>query len=304
MFDVSNLRPGLLRSLHARWVRPRFTACTPALLCLGIVAATCPGQALAGAWVQDDGKTLLILSAIHSDSGVAFDDAHRRTRFPDDGKSQLDQLNLYVEHGITPDLSFIGNFYADRVGYRNDAGYGSRTTSGLGDQEIGLRYRLDPGAGQGPWVGAAQFLVSVPAYDRHDEPAIGLGDYGAELRYSLGRGYRLGQHEAYLDMGLAARLRGADAADEVRLDIATGVALTSRWVLLSELNVIQGLGNGRGWNRSNLIASNNYDLTKLRLSMLRTLPGGTQLQLGVQQVVAGRNTGGGSAVFAAAWWRF
>lgn len=263
-----------------------------------------PERAMAGAWVQETGKTLVIVKGSHSDSSVAFDDAHHRTQFPGDGKSRLDQLNLYVEHGITADLSFIGNFYADEARYKNDTGYGRHVTRGLGDQEIGLRYRLDPDGGQGPWAGAAQFLVSIPAYDRHDEPALGLGDYGAELRYSVGRGYRLGQRDGYLDMGLAVRLRGADAADEVRFDAASGITLASDWMVLGELNVIQGLGNGRGWNRSNLIESNNYDLTKLQLSALHSLPAGTQLQFGVQRPLAGRNTGGGSAVFVAAWWRF
>lgn len=266
--------------------------------------AILPGQAMAGAWVQEAGKTLVIVKASHSDSSVAFDDAHHRTRFPGDGKSRLDQLNLYVEHGITADLSFIGNFYADEARYKNDTGYGRHVTRGLGDQEIGLRYRLDPGGGQGAWVGAAQVLVSIPAYDRHDEPALGLGDYGAELRYSVGRGYRLGQRDGYLDAGLAVRLRGADAADEVRFDVASGMTLAPGWMALAEFNVIQGLGNGRGWNRSNLIESNNYDLTKLQLSALHSLSAGTQLQFGVQRPLAGRNTGGGSAVFVAAWWRF
>lgn len=269
---------------------------------LPAIALLVAGPCLAGAWVQDEGAALVILKASHSDSPRAFDDGHHRRSFPNGGSSRQDQLNLYVEYGLSPDLSFIGNFYANEMRYGDDGSYGKHTTRGLGDQEIGLRYRLGPG--EGPWTGAAQFLVSIPAYDRDDEPALGLGDYGAELRYSVGRGYRLGTRSGYVDMGMAVRLRGADAADEVRVDIASGVALAPRWMAIAELNVIQGLGNGSGANPTNFIASNNYDLTKLQLSTLYTLPGGSQLQAGYQRPVAGRNTGAGGAVFVAAWWRF
>lgn len=304
-FRTSAQVPVLRCASGVAWPVPGKRAAGAAVALAAMLAA---GPCVAGAWVQDQGATLMILKASHSDSGVAFDDGHHRTQFPDDGSSRQDQINLYVEHGLTDDLTFIGNFYLSRYGYRNR--YGDSSTSGLGDQEIGLRYRLDPGA-QASWQRALQVLLSIPAYDKDDDPALGFGDYNVELRYSVGRGYSLGTHDAYLDMGMGVRLRGADSADEVRLDIASGVSLAPRWMLIGELNVIQGLGNGSGDNplylgqeNGNPIASNNYDLTKLQLSALYTLPSGSQLQAGYQQPIAGRNTGGGGAAFVAVWWRF
>lgn len=256
------------------------------------------GNASAGAWVQGDGATLLILKYIHSDGSRQFDDGHHRVDFGDGGHSRQDQLNLYLEHGLSARLSLVGNFYLSQVGYRNDYGRGQST--GAADQELGLRYALPPA---GAWQQALQGLVSIPAYDRDDQPALGLGDYGTELRYSAGRGYQLGAHAGYVDIGAAVRLRGADAADEARLDATAGLALAPAWMLLGELNVIQGLGNGRGSNPVNFIQSTNYDLTKLQLSALYT-GGGLQWQLGWQQPVMGRNTGAGGGPFVAAWWRF
>ncbi len=286
-----------------------------------------PAIALAGAWTQPDGDTLMIVKALHSDGRGWFDDGHHRGTFGNNGRSRQDQLNVYLEHGLSDRLSLIGNFYLTQVGFNNDLVQGDttqrvrRTTTGLADQEIGLRYALGNGQ-DAVWHDAVQALVSVPAYGRDKtyhpgnpspDPALGLGDYGLELRYSRGRGYSLGDRNGYVDLGAAVRLRGSAASDEARVDVSTGLGITSRWLLLGELNVIQGLGNGR--NNANVISDvasgasyvatgTNYDLTKLQLSALYTAAGGSQWQLGYQQPVMGRNTGAAGGPFVAAWWRF
>ncbi|MEE7548152.1 hypothetical protein HF319_14875 [Xanthomonas sp. Kuri4-1] len=295
----------------------------PWALAAGLALAALPASCLAGAWSQAEGDTLVILKYLHSDGRGWFDDGHHRTDFDDNGRSRQDQLNLYVEHGLTDRLSVIGNFYFSQVGFNNDDGSDrlrARTT-GLADQEIGLRYALDE-AGQGPWRSAVQALVSIPTYGRDktyhpsnpgSDPALGLGDYGLELRYSRGRGYTLGAHSGYVDLGGALRLRGSAASDEARLDASTGLSLGGRWMLLGELNVIQGLGNGRdntrvisdvGTGTGYVATGTNYDLTKLQLSSLYTTGSGLQWQLGYQQPVMGRNTGAAGGPFVAAWWRF
>lgn len=268
--------------------------------CLPAVLLALPAVAQAGAWVQRDGDTLLILKYLHSEGDEQFDDGHHRVDFPDHGHSRQEQLNLYLEHGLSERLSLIGNFYLSQVGYRND--YASQRTTGAADQEIGLRYAL-PAASGAAWQHALQGLLSFPGYDRDDRPALGLGDYGLELRYSVGRGYRVGTRSGYLDIGAALRLRGADAADEARLDVTGGVALGRGWMLLGELNLIQGLGNGRGSNPVNFIQSTNYDLTKAQLSLMHGA-GRMQWQFGYQQPLMGRNTGVAGGPFLAAWWRF
>ncbi len=286
---------------------------------------------MAGAWTQPEGDTLVIVKALHSDGRGWFDDSHHRTTFGDgqqfdgNGRSRQDQLNVYVEHGLTERLSFIGNFYFTDVGFSNhDAASGRQKTSttGFADQEVGLRYAL-PSGQDDVWRSSVQALVSIPAYgrsktyhpdnpDANSDPALGLGDYGLELRYSRGRGYALGGRNGYVDLGGAVRLRGSAASDEVRVDASTGLSLTPRWLLLGELNVIQGLGNGRGnvdvagtaGGVGFVATGTNYDLTKLQLSTLYTAPGGSQWQLGYQQPVMGRNTGAAGGPFVAAWWRF
>jgi len=297
--------------------------CSSLALAAALAGVAASGNCLAGAWSQADGDTLAILKYLHSEGHGWFDDGHHRTDFGNDGRSRQDQLNLYVEHGLTGRLSLIGNFYFSQVGFNNDDGTRRRRTSttGLADQELGLRYALGH-AEQDPWRSSVQALVSIPGYGRDktyhpsnpgSDPALGLGDYGLELRYSRGRGYALGGHGGYVDLSGALRLRGSAASDEARLDASTGLSLNGHWMLLGEFNVIQGLGNGR--NNANVISDvgsgsgyvatgTNYDLTKLQLSGLYSTPAGMQLQLGYQQPLMGRNTGAAGGPFVAAWWRF
>ncbi len=259
-------------------------------------------QAMAGAWVAEEGKTLSILKLSHTNDADAFDGSSNRTQFPDRGKSRQDQLNLYIEHGLTADLTLIGNFYYNRVRYDSDTFEGRN--SGFGDQELGLRYRLNPPGAGDTWVGAVQGLVSIPTYDEDDTPALGLGGYDFELRYSVGRGYMLGERSGYVDAGAAVRLRTGDPADELRFDISSGLAVTNKWMIIGEINVIEGLGNSSGQNQMSFIDSTDYDLTKLQLSALYTLSNDVHFQLGYVEPVFGRNTGAAGGPFVAAWWRF
>lgn len=272
----------------------------------------------AGAWGQGAGDTLLILKYLHSDGRGWFDDGHHRTDFDNRGRSRQDQLNLYLEYGLDARLTLVGNFYFTQAGFNSDDGPLRRrraTTTGLADQELGLRYALGQADGD-PWHSALQALVSFPGYGRDKtyqpghpspQPALGLGDYGLELRYSRGRGrgYTVGGRNAYIDLGGALRLRGGAASDELRLDVAAGLDLGERWGLLGELNVIQGLGNGRGNTdlRTYVATGTHYDLTKLQLSATYRAAG-MQWQAGYQQPLAGRNTSAAGGPFLAAWWRF
>ncbi|KKN77184.1 hypothetical protein LCGC14_0362760 [marine sediment metagenome] len=256
----------------------------------------------ANAWVQAPGETLAILKFSHTDDATVFDESSERTRFPDRGESRQDQLNLYIEHGLTSDLTFVGNFYYNKVRYDSDTFSGSN--SGFGNQEIGLRYKLNPPSEDQQWVGAVQALISIPTYDEDDTPALGVGGNDFEMRYSVGRGFMLGSRSAYVDAGAAWRLRSGDAADEIRVDITSGVALTPKWMLIGELNVIEGLGNGSDWDRMSFIDSTDYDLTKLSLSALYSMSPEVQFQAGYTEPVLGRNTGAAGGPFIAAWWRF
>lgn len=268
---------------------------------------------LANAWVQEEGKTLAILKLSHTDDTDVFDSSGDHTHFDDNGRSRQDQINLYIEHGLTPDLTLVGNFYFNEVRYRSDnlADDFDDTTRGFGDQEFGVRYRLNPGFSE-DWVGSLQAIVSVPTYSEDADVALGEGGYHFELRYSVGRGFMLGERSGYIDAGIAGRKRTGNPADEIRADATVGLSLTPKLMLIGEFNHIEGLGNDSGNTQPEetldpdlvYINSTDYDLTKLSLSGLYSLSEGMQLQAGYMQPVDGRNTGAAGGPFVAAWWRF
>lgn len=274
---------------------------------------------LANAWVQEEGKTLTILKFSHTDASDVFDGDGDHTHFSNKGHSRQDQINLYIEHGLTPDLTLVGNFFYQEMRYRDrpdppaeptaETNAFDETTQGFGDQEFGVRYRLNPGFSD-DWVGSLQAIVSVPTYNRDADLALGEGGYHFELRYSIGRGFMLGERSGYIDAGIAGRKRTGNPADEIRADATVGLSLTPKLMVIGELNHIEGLGNNSGNNEPDgsddlvYINSTDYDLTKLSLSGLYSVSEGMQLQAGYMQPVAGRNTGAAGGPFVAAWWRF
>lgn len=300
------------------YLRPAVCGVVAAGALLSLTVAT---PVLANAWVQEEGSTLTILKLSHTDASDVFDSNGNRTHFSNKGHSRQDQINLYIEHGLTPDLTLVGNFFYNEMRYRdrptNPEDAFDETTRGFGDQEFGVRYRLNPGFSE-DWVGAVQAIVSVPTYDRDEAVALGEGGYHFELRYSIGRGFMLGERSGYIDAGIAGRKRTGNPADEIRADATVGLSLTPKFMIIGELNHIEGLGNNSGNDAppsgdegdaetgSNLvyINSTDYDLTKLSLSGLYSLSNGMQLQAGYMQPVDGRNTGAAGGPFVAAWWRF
>lgn len=281
------------------------------LLALSLLATAVPlvPQAQAAAWVQPQGKGEVIVQYLQWSSHTTYNRHSSREAYGDHGKSSLKQLNPYVEYGLTPDITLVGNFYLKQARYSNNADYGSRSTTAFGDQEVGIRYNLPPTfAGlESPWVGAAQWLLVLPTYSRHKDgskPDVGMGGIGNEFRYSIGRPITLLNHTGYIDMGTALRLRTGGPADEWRVDIASGLYLSPKWLMIGELNQITGLRNGHDNGDNPSLDPNNYNQTKLRLSVVRHINETMRVQLGYERYVAGRNTGAGGAPFVGFWWHF
>ena len=295
----------ITRRMRHAFLSP-FALLSTLLLSVGVAT---PYAAHAAAWVQPEGKGEVIIQYLQWGSHTTFNRHSSREAYGDNGKSSLKQLNPYVEYGLTPDVTLIGNFYIKQATYQNDADYGQRSTTAFGDQEVGVRYNLPPTfAGlDTPWVGAAQWLLVVPTYSRHKDgskPDVGMGGIGYEFRYSIGRPFTLFDHKAYIDMGTALRLRTGGPADEWRVDIASGVYLNANWLMIGEINQITGLRNGHDNGDNPSIDPYNYNQTKLRLSFVRKVSEATHLQVGYEYYAAGRSTGAGGAPFVGFWWHF
>ena len=249
-------------------------------------------QACAGAWVQAEGAVEITTTISDLNTSAVFNQNGQRTRYPNQGASAQDQINTYIEYGLTPSLTLLGNFFADNVMYKDS--FSSSHDTGLADQELGARYLLS--APDAPWVRSLQGVLVVPTYGTN-RPNLGSGHLDAQLSYAIGHALLLFDRQAYVSIDGGMRLRSGAPADELRADIDMGLRLNSHWALQSGLYAIKSLNNGAANVSGQFINANNYDLYKLQLSLAYAITPTISVEGGWIDNFAGRNTTAGSSVF-------
>ncbi|PYD62920.1 hypothetical protein [Gluconacetobacter entanii] len=258
------------------------------------------GAAHASAWTQAKGHGIFIIQDDRWSANDGFASNHNLFRFPDHGQSYTNQTNVYAEYGLTNKLTLLGNFWLNQVGYHNT--YGRQENFGFGDQELGARYKMRPLGFLGkPWVGSSQILIGIPTYRVHDvkEP-LGTGGASVEIRHSIGRPYKLFNMWSYVDISGGLKFRTGRGAHELRFDVTHGTNIGAGFTIMEEFSHIQTMDNGEMFNYGNPISSTNFDLTKMRFSLLKKL-GPVSLQAGYERDLAGRNTGAGGGPFVGIW---
>jgi len=186
---------------------------------------------MAGAWTQQQGHGLVIISVDHSRASLGFDD---------DGQSepiegfQKTELRAYLEYGLTNRVTLV----AQPEWRQKEIGEGpGDKVNGLGRVDAGARLRL--------WQNDAS-VVSVQATARmpgaRDTIAPANGgdtDWEGDVRGLYGRGFTLAGRHAFVDMQLGYRVRLGNAADEVRFDLTTGIDITPKVLaLLQSFNTL------------------------------------------------------------------
>ena len=106
------------------------------VLALGVSS----GVASAGPWTPARGHGQVIFGWTLYRTGEEFSDARDRESFGNDGEFSKNEINPYFETGITDRLALVGSFFASDQAYHNT--FGHLDNHGLGDTELGLRYRL------------------------------------------------------------------------------------------------------------------------------------------------------------------
>lgn len=229
-----------------------------------------------------------------------FSDSWNVEDFSDNGSFSKNQLNLYLEYGITDRLTFIGNFFLDYLRFEND--FVDNTNFGLADQEVGLRYRLRELPPQ-----SLQLTVKIPGpYNINNQPALGNGQTDVELAYYIGSAYQVLGRWGFVDAGFGYRLRTGPPADELRWYLTAGINITDRLQLYYiEASGIHGLGNDTPqFVGENILLTTDFDLIKVGCSLLYRLSDNWIIQAGPFWQPAGRATGAGGGFKAAVWFEF
>ena len=234
-------------------------------------------------------------------SATMFDAEGRPALFSNSGHFQQFLLNPYLELGLTPRNTIVVNAYIPWLNFTNS--YGQQTSAGFGDVELGWRRRLN--SVESPWAFSGQFTVLFPTYPADREPAPGNHQVDLEGRALLGRGLRVAHRHAFYNLELAYRYRNGAPADQVR-GVATVGWNTTHWLmLLGEFDAMKGLRNGTPASPiSNPNAQSDFDLYKYQPSAVFALGHGARLQIGMNSVFSGRNTGCGHTSLLSLWKSF
>jgi hypothetical protein len=241
-------------------------------LSAAIVALSLPTTAFAGAWPQDQGKGMVIVTAAGSDSEKGFNGNGDVVNIADYKKREGFAL---IEYGLTDDMTLIA-----QPSFRHVSVEGGSTSSGLGYTDLGARAVVARGKTS---VFSLQATGRIPGVRRQDSQAQ-VGSTGGEfdMRGLAGKSFKIGKADAFVEAQGGYRLRFGDPPNEFHADFTFGVRPVPRFMLLAQAIHTVSDGRGRG-------VFDRYRYTNLQASAVADLDDHWSIQAGVLGTAAGRN---------------
>lgn len=194
------------------------------LTSLSLLTFAIPSSAFAGAWTAKQGENYL-------KGAVNFFETS--SRFGPEGdfeNFQNTNFNVYWEHGLRDDLTFFAT--GSLTDLENESGGQETSGSGVGDIDLGLKYRLV----DGPVIISVQGLFKAPyLYSENSELPLGNGQEDFEGKLLFGKSFgELG----YGGLEVGYRVRTEDPVDEFRYLVEYGFDLNDRTYLRTKLDGI------------------------------------------------------------------
>jgi len=193
---------------------------------LSLLAAL-PSTAHAGAWTAKQGQQYLKGAVNYFDTSSRFGEEGTFENF------RNQNFNVYWEYGIQDDLTFFATGSLTDLENRADGVETSNT--GVGDVELGLRYRLI----DGPVVVSLQGLFKAPyLYSEDAELPLGNGQEDYEGKILFGSSFGpLG----YGGLELGYRHRSDAPVDEFRFLVEYGIDVSEQVYLRTKLDGIHAV---------------------------------------------------------------
>lgn len=183
--------------------------------------------ALAGAWLQPEGKGLYIAQARYFTSTGFFDVDGQRQSQPRFTKYELQP---YIEYGATDWLTLGGTAFLDRVSQSG------QHNNGLADPEIFARSIL--WRENGELISIQPTVKFASVFRDGGTPRGGQRSTDAELAVLYGRNFTLFSPNDYLDTRVGYRLRSNGRSNEWRNDTAVGLNVTDSIQLIPAIRSI------------------------------------------------------------------
>ena len=191
------------------------------LIALG---ALLPSQAFAGAWTAKQGDQYLKGAVNYFETSNRFG--------PEDGFENFRNINfnVYWEYGIQDNLTFFST--GSLTNLENQADGVETSQTGIGDIELGLRYRLI----DGPVIVSVQGLFKAPyLYDDDADLPLGNGQEDFEGKILFGKSF--GKY-GYGGLEAGYRFRTDDPVDEFRFLVEYGFDVNEQLYLRTKLDNI------------------------------------------------------------------
>ncbi|MBJ6749407.1 hypothetical protein [Geomonas anaerohicana] len=261
------------------------------LAAVALVAAFSASSCFAGAWTAKEGGYYEKASFNFYYADKSFNPDGNRRDLSDHGTFTDHNLSNYFEYGVTDSLTVLNSLSYKWL--ENDNDLMRATAHGIGDIDLGARYRLYQSDAVG--VVSTQFLVKIPGgYDKNDPLPLGNDQYDTELRLLYGRSL-YPTLPGYANLEIGYRLRAGDPSDELRYLVEVGFDLGKNFFTRAKLDGIYSIDNGKKVDGSgNPTTTNNFDLGKLDLTLGYQVTPAMGVELGYRPDLYGQNTAAGA----------
>lgn len=263
-----------------------------------LAASATPG--FAGAWTAKQHAYYEKLAFNYYYSHESFNATGSRGATPNQGKFSDYNFSNYFEYGVLDNLTAINLLTYKWI--ENSDNATRATARGLGDVDLGLRYKLLDHEKLG--IVATQLLVKLPGgYAKHDPLPLGNGQYDTELKLLYGRSlYPV--IPGYGNVELGYRWRAQEPSDEVRYLIEFGVDLTRDLSTRAKLDGTLSVDNGKKLDNSgNPTTTNNFDLGKLDLTVGYKAAPNWGVEASYVPAIYGQNTAAGATYSLAVYFK-
>ena len=251
-----------------------------------LLLAFASGPALASPWARLDGEMLVI-------SGMNYFRSDLTSQDPDGGHFESIENDSYFEFGLTEDITIGGKAVYGTSWLTNSAG--SFSDSGFSEIEGYAQYQF-----LRTMRHAASVKLSAgkpAAYQSGARSSLGAGGADVELAGLYGRNVMFEPVKVFVAAEAGFRKRFGDNADIVRTQGTIGIEPGKHWVLLLETFAAVSMRNESD-------SGADYDIVKIKPSVVYRFNRRWAVQAGVTEEVADRNLARGRTYFIGLWSAF
>lgn len=207
---------------------------------------------------------MLINSLFYYHANAFWDINRNLSRYDDEGYYNSLTYRVYIEHGISRNVTGILNFPYTKASFQNLDFSESRHSGG--DIEAGLAWRFYERSED--FMLSARLLFIWPSYDTKSTPVPGFGYSGIDAQLIAAGGFMLGNREAFYAVSGGFRKYLGTNIYQWLYSIGGGFNLRDHLELLFELSGRWSESSDETFTPEDLLLNTNFDFHKAGIGLL------------------------------------